>query len=167
MAPRNARLSLVGGDQRSMLLSLLKWLELQSAAAGGASILALAHNGVNHDWPLLTAALARKGLRMPPCVVGLGCSQALFVAGIEEKLHGFWSMQRVYKARFGYPDFPNSHTAAGDVLCVRCLLTPRPRRHARTPHCLIASCCFVAGRWCALRSTWWRAWVETLWRKLC
>ena len=112
------RLSLQGGiSSGDMARALLAWLEAQSAAAGGAPILALAHNGVQHDWPAVCAMLHDAGLQMPPCVVGLGCTRHLFVAERSSELGGTWSMQFVHLARFGVT-VPNAHTAAGDVECV-------------------------------------------------
>jgi hypothetical protein len=94
---------------------LATWLERVSADAGGAPMLMLAHNGASYDWPVLTRQLAAVNQELPPCVTLLGCSRSLFVAGHQEVLGKFWSMQYVYAAHFNGAAIPNAHSAEGDI----------------------------------------------------
>ena len=104
----------------------IDWLTALSDAVrasipDGASppkLVLLAHNGHSCDWPDVTDALVALDMSLPPCVAALGCSRELFVAEKEEALGRKWSMEAIYKARFG-KEIKNAHTAAGDVRCAQ------------------------------------------------
>ena len=92
------------------------WLRTLSAAAGGAKVVMLAHNGPAHDWPHLQQHLEACSLSLPPCVGALGDTKELFLSEQREALQTADGKQMARVSYNGRVWPPGPHDASAQPL---------------------------------------------------
>lgn len=98
--------------QRGGVQGLVEFIE--AVGEGAPGVVVLAHNGPGFDLGHIQALAYKKGIKLPLCVSEMFDSKDFFLIGIEEQMGNRWSMEHIYKQRFGEA-IPGAHTARGDT----------------------------------------------------